>query len=131
MKFFSFEVALYLYKSNIRSCVEHYCHVWAGAHSCYLEMLGKLRMFRTVGTSFAASLEPLGHRQNVASLSFLMGIGLVDVHLNWLTWFKFLILVGDLLAILRDCLIFFVTIPRCYKNFYINSFFPRTAELWN
>ena len=23
-----------------------------------------------------------------------------------------------------------VTIPRCYKDLYVNSFFPRTAGLW-
>ena len=26
---------------------------------------------------------------------------------------------------------FSVTIPRCYKDAYVNSFFPRTARLWN
>ena len=26
---------------------------------------------------------------------------------------------------------FSVTIPKCYKNVYVNSFFPRTANLWN
>ena len=26
---------------------------------------------------------------------------------------------------------FYVTIPRCYKDVYVNSFFPRTAKLWN
>ena len=26
---------------------------------------------------------------------------------------------------------FFVTIPRCYNDVYVNSFFPRTARLWN
>ena len=26
---------------------------------------------------------------------------------------------------------FSVTIPRCYKDVYANSFFPRTAKLWN
>ena len=31
---------------------------------------------------------------------------LVDVHLNWLNWFLFLILEGDLLVILIDCMIF-------------------------
>ena len=33
MRFLSPEVALYLYKSNIRPCMEHCCHVWAGAPS--------------------------------------------------------------------------------------------------
>ena len=26
---------------------------------------------------------------------------------------------------------FSVTIPRCYKDVYVNSFFPCTAKLWN
>ena len=26
---------------------------------------------------------------------------------------------------------FSVTIPRCYEDVYVNSFFPRTARLWN
>ena len=71
MKFLSPEVALYLYKSIIRSCMEYCCHVWAGASSCYLELVDKLqkRICRTVGPSLAASLEPLAHRRNVTSLS--------------------------------------------------------------
>ena len=71
MNFLSPEVALYLYKATIWPCMEYCCHVWAGAPSCYLELLDKLqkRICRTVGPSLAASLEPLAHRQNVASLS--------------------------------------------------------------
>ena len=42
MKFPSPEVGLYLYKSTICSCMEYCCHVWAGAPSCYLELLDKL-----------------------------------------------------------------------------------------
>ena len=63
MKFLSPEVALYLYKSTIQPCMEYCCHVWAGAPSCYLELLDKLkkRICRTVGPSLAASLEPLAH----------------------------------------------------------------------
>ena len=71
MKFLSPEVALYLYKSTIRPCMEYCCHVWAGAPICYLDLLDKLqkRICRIVGPSLAASLEPLAHRRNVASLS--------------------------------------------------------------
>ena len=71
MKFLSPEVDLYLYKSTIWPCMEYCCHVWAGApSSCYLEVLDKLqkRICRAVGLSLAASLEPLAHRRNVASL---------------------------------------------------------------
>ena len=70
VKFLSPEIALYLYKSTIRPCMEYCCRVWAGAPNCHLELLDKLqkRICRTVGLSLAASLEPLAHRRNVASL---------------------------------------------------------------
>ena len=64
MKFLSPKIALYLYKSTIRSCMEYCYHVCAGALSCYLEFLNKLqkRICRTVVPSIATSLEPLANR---------------------------------------------------------------------
>ena len=61
MKFLSPEVALYLYKSTIRPCMEYCCHVWAGAPSCYLELLDKLQkgICRTVGPSLESNLASL------------------------------------------------------------------------
>ena len=63
MKFLFPEVALYLCKSTIQLCMEYCCHVWAGAPSCYLELLDKLqkRICRTVAPSLAASLGPLAN----------------------------------------------------------------------
>ena len=71
MKFLSPGVALYLYRTTIRPCIEYCCHVWAGAPSCYLDLLDKLQkqICRTVGPSLAVSLEPLAYCQNVASVS--------------------------------------------------------------
>ena len=75
IKFLFPKVALYLYKSAIFPCMEYCCHVWTGAPSCYLELLDKLqkRICRTVGPSFATSLEPFAHHWNVASLSLFSG----------------------------------------------------------
>ena len=58
MKFISPEVALYL--CNIEPSIEYCYDVWAGAPSCYLELLDKLQKWicRTVGPSFATSLQP-------------------------------------------------------------------------
>ena len=72
IKFLSPEIALYLYKSTIQPPMECCCHVWAGAPSCYLEVLDKFQkqICRTIGSSPTASLEPLAHCQNVVSLSF-------------------------------------------------------------
>ena len=97
-------------------------------------MLDKLRkrIFRTVDPSLAASLEPLAHRRNVASLSNLyrhyFGICLFELALNW---FHFVIIEEGQLVILINCIIFSVTIPRCYKDVYVNSSLPYTARLWN
>ena len=51
--------------------MKYYCLLWAGAPNCYLELLDKLqrRICRTFGPSLAASLKPLAHCQNLASLS--------------------------------------------------------------
>ena len=67
--FLSREVALYLYESTVRPCMKYCCHVWAGALSCYLDILDKLqkRVCRIVGATLATSLEPLAHHRNVAS----------------------------------------------------------------
>ena len=71
MEFLSPEVTLYLYKYTIRPCMEYCCHVWASTPSCYLELLDMLQkqICRTVGPTLAASLKPLAHCRNVASLS--------------------------------------------------------------
>ena len=133
MKFLSPEDALYLYKSTIRPCMEYCCHVRAGAPSCYLELLDKLQkqICRTVGPSLAASLEPLAHHQNLVSLSLFY-------------WYYFGRCSSELAQLvpllysqgrstrdsdrLHD---FSVTICRCYKDVYVNSFFPHTTRLWN
>ena len=71
--------------------------------SCYLELLDKLlkRVCRTVGPSLAASLEPLAHRRNVASLSIFYGSYFGRCS-SELAWFHFLNLKLGLLVILLD-----------------------------
>ena len=107
--------------------------VWAGAPSCYLELLDKLqkRICRTVGPSLAASLEPLAHRRNVASLSLFYRYyfgrcsselaQLVPLPFSWGRSTRYSYRLYD----------FSVTIPRCFKDVYVNSLFPHTVRLWN
>ena len=133
MEFLSPEVALYLYKPTIRPCMEYCCHVSTRAPSCYLELLDKLqkRICRTVGSSLAASLEPLAHRRNVASLSLFYRhyFGRCSSELAELVPLPYSRERSTHYSErLHD---FSVTIPRCYKDVYVNSFFPRTATLWN
>ena len=133
MKFLSPEVALYLYKSTIRPCMEYCCHDWAGAPSCYLDLLDKLQKWRCriVGPSLAASLEPLAHRRNVASLSLFYRyyFGRCSSELAELVPLPFSR--GRSTGYSDRLHDFSVTIPRCYKDVYVNSFFPHTVKLWN
>ena len=133
VKFLSPEVALYLNKSTIQPCIEYCCHVWAGAPSCYLKLLDKLQKWicRTVGPSRAASLEPLAHRRNVANLSLFYRyyFGRCSSELAQLVPLPYSR--GRSTCYSDRLHDFCVTIPRCYKDVYVNSFFPRTARLWN
>ena len=113
--------------------MEYCCHVWAGAPSCYLELLDKLQKLicRTVGPSLAASLEPLAHCRNVASLSLFYRyyFGRCSSELAQLVSLPYSR--GRPTRYSDRLHDFSVTIPRCYKDAYVNSFFPRTAGLWN
>ena len=96
---------------------EYCCHVWAGAPSCYLELLAKLQkqICRTVGPLLAASLEPLAHHQNVASLSLFYRYYFHRCSSELAQ----LILDGGLLVILIDCVIFlspFLDLTRMFMS---------------
>ena len=127
------QVALYLYKSIIHPCMEYCCHVWAGAPSCNLELLDKLpkRICRTVCPSLAASPEPLAHCRNVANLSlfYLYYFGSCSSELAQLVPLPFSR--GRSTRYSDRLHNFSVTIRRCYKDVYVNSFFHPTARLWN
>ena len=127
------KTASYLYKSTIRPCMEYRSHVWADAPSCYFELLDKLprRICRTVGPSLAASIKPLAHRRHEASLSLFYRyyFGRCWSELAQLVPFPFSR--GRPTCYSDRLHDFSVTNPRCYKNVYVNSFFPRTTRLWN
>ena len=109
----------------IHPCMEYCCHVWAGAPSCYLELLDN----RTVGPSLAASLEPLVHRGNLASLSLFYRCYFVRCSLELAQLVPLPFSEGRATCYSDRLHDFSVTIPRCYKD--VNSFFLRTARLWN
>ena len=80
---------------------------------------------------WAASLEPLAHCRNVTGLSLYCRayFGRCSSKLAQLVPFPYsrersICYSGRL----HD---FSVTIPACYKDVYINSFFPHTARLWS
>ena len=54
MKFLSPEAALYVHKSTTRPFMKYCCHAWAGAPSCYLELLVELQ--KRICRSFTCSL---------------------------------------------------------------------------
>ena len=91
----------------------------------------KKRICRTVGPSLAASLEPLAHHRNVTSLNLFYRyyFGRCSSELAQLVPFPYSR--GRSTRYSDRLHDFSVTIPRCYKDVYVNSFFPHTARLWN
>ena len=123
------EVALYLYKTTIRPCMECFL-VWSGALTCYLEWSGKLqkRISRSLGPSFATSLESLIYRQNVASLSLFYRYCFRKcsselAQLVPLNFFR-----GRSTRYSDKLHDFSVTFPRCCEDVYGNRFFPRISR---
>ena len=88
-------------------------------------------MRRTVGPSLATFLEPLAHRRNIASLSLFYRYyfsrcsselaQLVPLPFSRRRSTRYSNRSHD----------FSVTIHRCYKDVYVNSFIPHTSRLWN
>ena len=113
--------------------MEYCCHVWAGAPNCYLELLDKLQkwIWRSVGPSLAASVEPVTHCRNVARLSvfYRYYFGRCSCELAQLVLLPYSL--GRSTRYFDRLHDFFVTIPRCYEDVYVSSCFPRTAGLWN
>ena len=98
---------------------------------CYLELLDKVlkRICRTVGPSLAPSLERVAHHRNVASLFYRYYSGRCSLEQGQLVPMPYSR--GRFTRYSDRLHGFSVTIPRCYKDVYVNSFFPSTARLWN
>ena len=96
-------------------------------------LLDKLQkqVCRTVGPSLSTSIEPLAYRQNVASLSLFYRyyFGRSSFELAQLVPLPFS--QGRSTCYSDRLHDFSVTICRCDKDVYVNSFFPCTARLWN
>ena len=112
-------------------CMECCCHVRAGAPSCYFEMLDNLqkRICTTVCPSLAVSLDPAAHYRNILNLSLFYRCysSRLSSELAQLVWLphsrwrstRYYNRMHDF------------SITRCYKDAYVNSFFPCIARLWN
>ena len=132
MKFLFSDVAFYLYKAALRTCIECCCYVRAGYSSYYLDIWSKLQKWicRTIGPSIAATLETLAYCQSVVRLSFFYRSYL---GITWTGW------AGSVSLFLWEVLYrysnkmhdFSVNIPRSYKSVYVSSVFSHTVRLWN
>ena len=98
-----------------------------------MKLLDKLQKWisRAVVPSLAASLELMVPRQNVASLSLFCSyyFGRRSAELVELVPFPYSR--GKATRCSKRLHDFSVTIPRSYKDVYVNSFFPPTARFWN
>ena len=117
MKFLFPYVSMYLFKST-------YDLAWS------IFVISEL-VHRTVGPSLVASLEPLVHHLNAASLSLFCRyyFGRYSSELAELVPLTYS---HGRSTFYSDRLHISVVIPWCYKNSMIlESFFPHTARLWN
>ena len=90
------------------------------------------QMHRTLGSSLAVSLQPLVHHSNAASLSFFRRYYLGRYSSELAELIPFLYSHGRPTCYSDRLYNISVTIPWCYEDYWmLESFFSRTARLWN
>ena len=122
MAFLFSEVLLYLYKSTDWPCMKFFCHVWDDAPSCHLNMMDKTRNW--------VCMNHLAYHYNIVR-NFSIGITLIGIHVNLLSWFQCLVLMTVPLFVLIGCMSFLSAFLGCYKDVKINIFFPYIGRSWN
>ena len=113
--------------------MEYCCHVWASAPSYYLKLLDKLKkhICRTTGPSLFSSLEPLVYGQNAASSSLFYRYYFIRCSSELAQVVLLRYSQGKSTCYSDSLHHFSVTIPRTFKDTFINSVFPCTVKLWN
>ena len=113
------------------ACMEYCCHIWTGAPSCYLELLDKLQNtdMQDCWSFFCCLSWTLGSLLKCSHLKSFLYFGKCSSELDQLVplpYFR-----GRSTHYTNSLHAFSVTIPRCYKDVYVNSLFPFTFRLGN
>ena len=97
------------------------------------KILDKLqkRVCSAVCLSLTAFLEPLSWRRNIGSLSLFCRYNIGRSLSKLPELVSLLILVAGPLVIWVGCIILFVSIRRCFKDTYVDNFFPRGDSFSN
>ena len=115
--------------------MEYCCHIWSGAPACHLSLLDRVqkRIVNLVGEELGSSLQPLSHRRSVASLCLFYRY--MYFHGKCATSVSDLVppvRVFERETRLSACSHpYTLALQRCRTESHSNSFFPRTASLWN
>ena len=127
------ESILYLYKATIRPLMEYCCHLWAGAPKTHLQLLDRVekRAKNLIGQPLANELLPLSVRRDVASLSLFYRyyFGKCSSALSESVPKPKVFSRGTRRANPLTC--YHVSLERTRTKGRSNSFFVRTAKLWN
>ena len=128
------EAILYLYKSQIRPKMDYCSHIWAGSPKSTLSVLDRLqnRIRSLVGDQLFSNLQ-LGHRRDVASLSLLYRYvnGKCSAELKGLVPPLWEFVRNTRYSVSCNNHTYLLRIPLEKKKFHSNSFFHRTASMWN
>ena len=135
-RYLTADAILYLYKSQVRPRMEYCCHIWAGAARKTLSCLDRVqnRLRSLVGDALFSSLQPLSHRRDVASLSLLYRYfhGKCSSELQSMVPPRQTFKRNTRLA--KNTINNFLhslSLPKPKHRFHEQSFFLRTAHLWN
>ena len=134
--FFSSRDLLLLYKAQVRPLMEYCSHIWGGAPATSLKILDKVqaRAIRLINdVKLTSSLQPLSHRRAVASLSLFYRyfFGACSSELSGCVPPPLELTANRTSRQTLSSHPYAVVVPTCRTAMGKQSFFMRTARLWN
>ena len=132
-RFLTSPAILYLYKNQIRTRMDYCCQIWVGSaqtSQSSLDVVHK-RLHSLVGDELFGTLQPLSHRRDVSSLSLLYRYfhGKCSDELRQMV--PPLKEFGRSTRLASSSHPYVLDIPKAKSKFHSQSFFPRTAGIWN
>ena len=135
-EYFSSRDLLLLYKAQVRPLMEYCSHIWGGAPATSLKILDKVqaRAIRLINdVKLTSYLQPLSHRRAVASLSLFYRyfFGACSSELSGCVPPPLTLTANRVSRQTTSSHPYTVVVPTCRTSLGKQSFFMRTARLWN
>ena len=130
-QYFTSQQLILLYKAQVRPIMEYCSHVWPQSGTSILDRIQSKAIRLINDKNLTIKLQSLSHRRHVACLCLFYRyyFGLCSKELADSTPRPRVFMRNTRASSYQNS--YLVTVPHCRTELYRQSFFPRTANIWN